>query len=142
MPEMTLLGWFHTIFGVGALLSGFYTLFTYKIISIINFLENDIISELKGQKRFHAHVAKNSLNIVLRQLKLEKENNSNEKKRLREILKIEGNLKDLNQILCEKINNEEIDINNDELIDHLYKTTMEKLSIDQPNYSGYLAEKE
>ena len=38
-------------------------------------------------------------------------------------------------------NNEEIDINNDELIDHLYKTTMEKLSIDQPNYSGYLAEK-
>ena len=36
------------------------------IISIINFLENDIISELKGQKRFHAHVAKNSLNIVLR----------------------------------------------------------------------------
>ena len=104
------------------------------IISIINFLENDIISELKGQKRFHAHVAKNSLNIVLRQLRLEKENNSKEKKRLKEILKIEGNLKDLNQILCEKINN-------DELIDHLYKTTMEKLSIDQPNYSGYLAEK-
>ena len=111
------------------------------IISIINFLENDIISELKGQKRFHAHVAKNSLNIVLRQLRLEKENNSKEKKRLKEILKIEGNLKDLNQILCEKINNEEIDINNDELVDHLYKTTMEKLSIDQPNYSGYLAEK-
>lgn len=111
------------------------------IISIINFLENDIISELKGQKRFHAHVAKNSLNIVLRQLRLEKENNSKEKKRLKEILKIEGDLKDLNQILCEKINNEEIDINNDELIDHLYKTTMEKLSIDQPNYSGYLAEK-
>jgi len=111
------------------------------IISIINFLENDIISELKGQKRFHAHVAKNSLNIVLRQLKLEEANNSKEKKRLKEILKIEGDLKDLNQILCEKINNEEIDINNDELVDHLYKTTMEKLSIDQPNYSGYLAEK-
>ena len=34
---MTLLGWFHTVFGVGALLSGFYTLFTYKIISVINF---------------------------------------------------------------------------------------------------------
>ena len=111
------------------------------IISIINFLENDIISELKGQKRFHAHVAKNSLNIVLRQLRLEEENNSKEKKRLKEILKIEGNLKELYQILCEKINNEEIDINNDDLIDHLYKTTMEKLSIDQPNYSGYLAEK-
>jgi len=37
MPEMTLLGWFHTIFGVGALLSGSYSLFTYKIISVVNF---------------------------------------------------------------------------------------------------------
>ena len=111
------------------------------IISIINYIENDVISELKGQKRFHAHVAKNSLNIILRQLSLEEENNSNERKRLTEILKIDGDLKELNKILCEKINNDEINIKDNDLIDHLYKTTMEKLSIDQPNYSGYLAEK-
>lgn len=111
------------------------------IISIINFIENDVISELKGQKRFHAHVAKNSLNIILRQLRLEKENSSKEKKRLEEILKIDGDLIELNRILCEKINNDEINIKDNNLIDHLYKTTMEKLSIDQPNYSGYLAEK-
>jgi hypothetical protein len=111
------------------------------ITSIINYIENDVISELKGQKRFHAHVAKNSLNIILRQLRLEKENNSKEKKRLKEILKIDGDLMELNRILCEKINNDEINIKDNNLIDHLYKTTMEKLSIDQPNYSGYLAEK-
>ena len=111
------------------------------IISIINYIENDVISELKGQKRFHAHVAKNSLNIILRQLRLEEENNSKEKKRLKEILKIDGDLIELNKILCEKINNDEININDNNLIDHLYKTTMEKLSIDQSNYSGYLAEK-
>ena len=111
------------------------------IISIINYIENDVISELKGQKRFHAHVAKNSLNIILRQLSLEEENNSKERKRLEEILKINGDLKELNRILCEKINNDEINIKDNDLIDHLYKTTMEKLSIDQPNYSGYLAEK-
>ena len=111
------------------------------IISIINYIENDVISELKGQKRFHAHVAKNSLNIILRQLSLEEENNSKEKKRLTEILKFDGDLKELNRILCEKINNDEINIKDNNLIDHLYKTTMEKLSIDQPNYSGYLAEK-
>ena len=111
------------------------------IISIINYIENDVISELKGQKRFHAHVAKNSLNIILRQLSLEEENNSKERKRLVEILKIDGDLKELNRILCEKINNDEINIKDNNLIDHLYKTTMEKLSIDQPNYSGYLAEK-
>ena len=111
------------------------------IISIINYIENDVISELKGQKRFHAHVAKNSLNIILRQLRLEDQNNSREKKRLEEILKIDGDLIELNRILCEKINNEEINIKDNNLIDHLYKTTMEKLSIDQPNYSGYLVEK-
>ena len=33
MPEMTLLGWFHTILGVLAVLSGFYTLYKYRVIS-------------------------------------------------------------------------------------------------------------
>lgn len=111
------------------------------IISIINYIEKDVINELKGQKRFHAHVAKNSLSIILRQLRLEEENNSREKERLAKILKIDGDLTELNRILCEKINNDQINIKDNNLIDHLYKTTMEKLSIDQPSYSGYLAEK-
>ena len=34
MPEMILLGWFHTIKGTGAVLSGFYTVFKYKVISL------------------------------------------------------------------------------------------------------------
>ena len=33
MPEMTLLGWFHTVLGILALLSGFYTLYKYRVIS-------------------------------------------------------------------------------------------------------------
>ena len=109
--------------------------------SVIEFIENDIIDELVGQKRFHAHVAKNSLQIILRQLKLEEKNNRFEKNRLKEILKIDKDLNELNKILCQKIDDEEIDINNNDLIDHLFKTTLEKLSIDQPNYSEYLDEK-
>ena len=111
------------------------------ITSIIEFIENDIIDELIGQKRFHAHVAKNSLQIVLRQLKVEEKNNQSEKSRLKEILKIDKDLHELNKILCQKIDTEEININDNDLIDHLFKTTMEKLSIDQPNYSAYLDEK-
>ena len=34
MPEMTLLGWFHTVLGVLAVLSGFYTLYKYRVISL------------------------------------------------------------------------------------------------------------
>ena len=33
MPEMILLGWFHTILGVGAVLTGFYCVFNFKVIS-------------------------------------------------------------------------------------------------------------
>ena len=47
----------------------------------------------------------------------------------------------MNKILCSKIDNNNIDIDNNELIDHLFKTTMEKLEIDQPNYSSFLDEK-
>lgn len=36
MPEMTLLGWFHTVLGVVALVTAFYTLFKYKMISLSN----------------------------------------------------------------------------------------------------------
>ena len=33
MPEMTLLGWFHTILGILAVSSGFYTLYRHRVIS-------------------------------------------------------------------------------------------------------------
>jgi uncharacterized membrane protein len=34
VPEITLFGWFHTVVGVLALLSGFYTLAKFKVISL------------------------------------------------------------------------------------------------------------
>ena len=40
MPEMTPLGWFHTVLGVGAVLSGFYTVAKYRVISSHNPLGN------------------------------------------------------------------------------------------------------
>lgn len=36
MPEMTLLGWFHTILGVVALVTAFYTLAKYKMVALSN----------------------------------------------------------------------------------------------------------
>ena len=34
MPEMIPLGWLHTILGIGALLSGFYTLIKYRVVTL------------------------------------------------------------------------------------------------------------
>lgn len=36
MPDITILGWFHTIIAIIALVAGFYTLAVYKIISLDN----------------------------------------------------------------------------------------------------------
>ncbi|GAA0852987.1 hypothetical protein [Aliiglaciecola litoralis] len=36
MPEISAFGWFHTIMGIIALLTGFYTLVKYKVISLQN----------------------------------------------------------------------------------------------------------
>ena len=58
--------------------------------------------------------------------------------RLEKLLNEKGNIKDLNKVLCKKITDKELDRDNNELKDHLVRTTMAKLSIDQPNYSGYL----
>ena len=51
MPEMSLYGWFHTIMGIIALLSGLYSLIRYKVISSKNtsakiFLSCTLIGEL------------------------------------------------------------------------------------------------
>ena len=34
MPEMIPLGWFHTILGIGAVVSGFYTIIKYRVVSL------------------------------------------------------------------------------------------------------------
>ena len=34
MPEMIPLGWFHTILGIGAVVSGFYTLIKYRVVTL------------------------------------------------------------------------------------------------------------
>ena len=36
MPEMIPLGWFHTILGIGAVVSWFYTLIKYRVVSLAN----------------------------------------------------------------------------------------------------------
>ena len=109
-----------------------------KINEIIDFINNDLVNNLSGHDRFYAFVARNSLQIIQREINLANDYEEKEIIRLEKLLKKKGNIKDLNKLLCERISNKEINRNNNDLKDHLIRTTMAKLSIDQPNYSGYL----
>ena len=33
MPEITLIGWFHTVIGIASILLGFYSFFSFKLLS-------------------------------------------------------------------------------------------------------------
>jgi hypothetical protein len=92
---------------------------------------------LQGHAAFHARVAANALDIVKRELEVAPAANTEETSRLQSLLGMEGLLEDLNRELCRRIEAGEVGLDTPGLKDHLWRTTLTKLSIDQPNYSGY-----
>ncbi len=105
--------------------------------AVRDFLQNVAMPQLEGRASFHARVAANALGIVQRELETAPEADAREQKRLETILDRDGTLEDLNRELCARIRNGEIDLDTSGLSVHLWETTLTKLAIDQPKYSGY-----
>ena len=94
--------------------------------------------ELQGRTAFHARVAANALAIVARELEQGDPVNSAERERLRRLLQQDGTLAELNRELCRRIRDGRIAWDDPALGAHLVPTTLAKVAVDQPNYSGYL----
>lgn len=105
--------------------------------AVREFLENQIQPSIEGQAAFHTRIAINVLKIVERELEYGPILDAEEHERLCRLLDQDGNLEDLNANLCQKLRDGSIDYTNDALIEHLRRTTMGKLSIDNPEYSAY-----
>jgi len=110
------------------------------IEAVCEFLENKIIPKVDSYTAFHARVAINTLGIVKREMELGNDLSTEEHKRLSRLLKQDGHPDELNSLLCRKIRDGSIDYSNTDLINHLKKTTLGKLSIDNPEYSAYKKE--
>ena len=109
-----------------------------EIIDVVaEFIRTKLLPQLEGHSAFHAMVAANALDIVKRELKVGPQANQEEKTRLTTLLSADGSLDSLNRTLCEQIASGNITLETDGLKDHLWKTTLAKLSIDQPKYSAY-----
>jgi hypothetical protein len=106
--------------------------------AVRDFLEHQALPKLEGHTAFHARVAVNALAIVERQLRLAPEAEAAERERLRALLGRDGGLEELNRELCARIRAGEIGIQTPGLAEHLRATTLAKLAVDQPKYSGYL----
>ena len=113
---------------------------TELIKAVADFLRNEIAPAIKGHNAFKLRVAINGLDLVTRQLALEQGGDAAEAARLTELLDIQGSLVDLNRALAERIARGEADLRTPGLADHLWRTTIDKLAVDQPNYASYKRE--
>ena len=110
--------------------------------AVADFLRNDIAPMISGHHAFKLRVAINALDLVTRQLTLQAGGDEAEAGRLKQLLGIDGSLHDLNGALAGKIAEGEVDLRTPGLAEHLWRTTMDKLAVDQPNYGSYKREVE
>jgi hypothetical protein len=115
---------------------------TELIKAVADFLRHEISPAISGHNAFKLRVAINALDLVTRQLALEQGGDSGEAARLTQLLDMQGSLVDLNRALAERIAKGEVDLQTPGLSDHLWRTTMDKLAVDQPNYASYKRELE
>lgn len=106
--------------------------------AVRNFLEQKAMPELKGHTAFHARVAVNALDIVLRELAQAPALDAAERKGLAPFVP-DGDLAAMNRALCTKIRDGAAGLATPGLLDHLEAVTRGKLAVDQPNYAGLKA---
>jgi hypothetical protein len=109
--------------------------------AVADFLRADIAPQVSGHAAFKLRVALNALDLVTRQLTLEAGSDAAEAARLSKLLGTDGALPDLNRALSARIAAGEMDAATPGLVDHLWRTTLDKLAVDQPNYAAYRRER-
>ena len=106
------------------------------LVSVRDFLRNDVMDETTGRANFLSRVAANSLDIVLRELSLGPIHQSLELKRLQALFQSKEGLDALKWQLVTQLRDKQISLDNDALQNHLRQTVVNQVAIDQPKYSG------
>jgi hypothetical protein len=113
---------------------------TELIKAVADFLRNDIAPVISGHNAFKLRVSINALDLVTRQLTLQSRSDAAEAERLSRLLGKQAPLGELNRALAEGIAKGELDLQTPGFAEHLWQTTMDKLAVDQPNYTSYRRE--
>ena len=106
---------------------------------VANFLKGPASRETGAHISFQLRVAANATEICQRQLTLSPKADAEELDRLRALLHADGDLMALNRELARRIRDGELTLESPGLAEHLWATTLAKLAVDQPTYSGYRA---
>lgn len=107
------------------------------LTAVAAFLRDAVAPQATPLVAYQARVAANAVDLVARQLTLAPASDAAELAGLRALLGRDGDLGELNAALAEGL--ADGSIAPDAAAPHLRATTLAKLAVDQPNYSGYRA---
>ena len=109
------------------------------VAAVRGFISDTAGPQLTGHAAFHARIAVNALDIVLRDLEAREENTKAETESLAALLGENPATADherLTQLLCDILKASEMTIHTPGLLEHLKSTAIAQLKVDQPAYSG------
>ena len=109
------------------------------LAAVAAFLKDQVAPQTKGALSFQARVAANALSMMGRQLETAFAAEEKEKARIEALLGRAGTLLELNVELARRIAEGSMDLSTPGLKEHLWRTTMAKLAVDQPTYAAYRA---
>ncbi|MGE4324059.1 MAG: DUF6285 domain-containing protein [Sphingobium sp.] len=104
---------------------------------ISDYLRNSISPMVAQPDRFYLIVAANSLDIVRREIEQGGLADAEALGRLRALLGREGDVETLDSILIDAIRNGDMPTSSPELREHLTRTALAEVAIDQPRYASY-----
>ncbi|MCH1550642.1 MAG: phosphotransferase family protein [Pseudomonadales bacterium] len=109
------------------------------LVSVRDFLREEVMTETSGRTHFLARVAGNSLDIVLRDFQVGPSARAAEHSRLQALFSADEDLDTLRWRLVYGLRDESIALDTPGLSEHLRATVANQVAIDQPKYSGLTA---
>jgi hypothetical protein len=109
------------------------------IQAVTEFLRSLAGPPMTANTAYQARVAANVLDLASRELRFGPAEEARETMRLRALLGRDGSSEELNAAFADALDRGALSILSPGVKDHLWETTLAKLSVDQPTYSGYLA---
>jgi hypothetical protein len=100
-------------------------------------LDGEVLGQLQGKSVYELRVASNLLGILQREAESGLRACAAEKERLERLLGEDGELEQLNARLADRIREGAVKGNDPELLDHLRRTTLDRLRIDNPKYAAF-----
>ncbi len=107
------------------------------VVSVREFLRDEVMAATEGRLNFMSRVAGNSLDIVLRELAVGPRFRQREQAALAQLLGGNEDLETLRWQLAGALRDGTMALDTPGLADYLRNTVVTQVSIDQPRYSGY-----